>query len=141
MRTLAFLLAALLPALLLLPTRADAQAPPLPTVEELRGQTVAGRQTLVARTLRLTPAEEADFWPVYDEVQNGLAAIAARRREARAALAGEDAEDAVEALVEADVAQAELFERAWSRLRGKLPPDKLARYLDLERRAAAAALP
>jgi hypothetical protein len=96
---------------------------------------------LVARALALTPGEEADFWPVYDELQRSLADLAERRRNARAALAGDDAADAVETLVEADLAHAEALERAWSRLRGNLPADKLQRYLDIERRAAAANTP
>jgi Spy/CpxP family protein refolding chaperone len=136
-------LSLLLLAALLLPSPVFAQsAAPLPSVAELQGQTPAGKQTLIARALALTPAEEADFWPVYDATQAALADIATRRREARAALAaGDDADDAVEALVEADLDFAETLEQAWSRLRGRLPAGKLARYLDIERRAAAAAAP
>ena len=128
----------LLAALLLSPSVLAQSAAPLPTVEELRGQSASAKQTLVARALGLTPGEEADFWPVYDEVQGGLAELAERRKDARAALGGNDAADAIETLVETDIAQAEILERAWSRLRGNLPADKLERYLDIERRAAAA---
>lgn len=136
MRSTVLLLAALL---LSSPVFAQSAAP-LPTVEQLRGQSASAKQMLVARALGLTPGEEADFWPVYDEVQRSLAEIAERRTRARAALAGADADDAVETLVESDVALADVFERVWSRLRGKLPAAKLARYLDIERRAAAAAV-
>ena len=131
----------LLAALLLSPAVLAQSAAPLPTVDELRGQSASGKQTLVARALALTSGEEADFWPVYDEVQASLADIAERRREARAALAGDDAADAIETLVDADIDHAETLQRAWNRLRGNLPADKLERYLDIERRAAAAAVP
>lgn len=132
--------ALLFAALLLSPSVFAQSAAPLPTVEELRGQSASAKQTLVARALALTSGEEADFWPVYDEVQAGLAEIAERRREARADLAGGDAADAVETLVDADVDEADVLQRAWSRLRGNLPVEKLQRYLDIERRAAAAAV-
>ena len=131
----------LLATLLLSPSVLAQSVSPLPTVEELRDQNASAKQTLVARALSLTPGEEADFWPVYDDVQGGLADLAERRKEARAALGGGDAADAIETLVETDIAQAEILERAWSRLRGNLPVEKLERYLDIERRAAAAAVP
>ncbi len=116
---------------------ADLATLPLP---ELKAQLASGKQVVVARQLALTPAEESDFWPVYDELQRGLADVAERRRAALAAIAAnggaEAVADAAEALVEADLDQAELTERAWDRLRDNLPPAKLARYLLLERRIA-----
>lgn len=133
---LPFLLAAALAA------PVAAQDPDLATLPlaELKTQLASGKQVVVARQLALTPAEESDFWPVYDELQRGLADVAERRRAALAAIAANrDAEavaDAAETLVEADIEQADLAERAWDRLRGNLPPAKLARYLLLERRIA-----
>lgn len=136
-------LTCLLLAALLLPAPVLAQsAPPLPSVAELKGQNASGKQMLIARALGLTSAEEADFWPVYDQTQAAIGEIGNRQRAARAALAaGQDSDDALESLVEADADFADVLEQAWNRLRGRLPADKLARYLDIERRAAAAALP
>ena len=133
----------LLACALAAPALAQSTAPALPTLVELKAQLASGKQIVVARAMGLTPAEEADFWPVFDELQRGLAGVDARRREARAAIAagGRAAANGVEDLVEADLEYAELLERAWQRLRGSLPPEKLARYLELERRIAATAMP
>jgi hypothetical protein len=134
----------LLAAALLLPLATpivaqDANLATLP-LTELRTQLASGKQVVVSRQLGLTPAEESDFWPVYDELQRGLAAVAERRRASLATIAagaGPGAvADAVERLVESDLEQAELSERAWDRLRRNLPPEKLARYVLLERRIA-----
>ena len=134
-RVLPFLLA----AVLALPAAAQSADPGQLPLAELKSQLAAGKQIVVARALDMTPAEEADFWPVFDELQRGLADLERRRGEARAAIAGGGggAAAGAEALVEADLDQARLLERAWDRLRRALPPEKLARYLDLERRIAA----
>lgn len=123
---------------------------------ELRAALAPGKQVFIARQMALTPAEEADFWPIYDEHQKGLAELATRRRENIAALARaaggavdeDEAEDlANEALaIEAD--QAQLLERTQGRMNRALPPSKALKYLALElklaalvRYEAAAALP
>ena len=129
----------LLAAVLAFPAAAQTVDPGQLPLAELQAQLAAGKQILVARSLAMTPAEEADFWPVFDELQRGLAELERRRGQARSSIGGggRGAATGAETLVEADLDQAELFERAWDRLRGALPPEKLARYLDLERRIAA----
>ena len=132
----------LLACALAAPALAQSTPPALPTLVELKAQLASGKQIVVSRALGLTSAEEADFWPAFDELQAGLAGVEAKRREARAAIAagGRAAADGVESLVEADLEHAELLERAWLRLRVAVRPEKLARYLELERRIAATAM-
>ena len=48
---------------------------------ELRAALAPGKQVFIARQMALTPAEEADFWPIYDEHQKGLADLTERRRD------------------------------------------------------------
>lgn len=138
-----FLLSSLLLALVLAtPAHAQAVDPNAVPLADLKAQLVAGKQSVVAHALGLTSEQETDFWPAYDALQAELGEITTKRREAKAAIAagGDDAADGIEALVEADTAQARAYERAWSRLRGALPPATLARYLQLERRIAATEL-
>lgn len=123
---------------------------------ELRAALAPGKQVFIARQMALTPAEEADFWPIYDDHQKGLADLTARRRDNVAALARaatgavdeDDAEDLANDALAIESDQARLLERTQGRINRVLPPDKALRYLALElklaalvRYEAAAALP
>jgi len=124
---------------LLLSAPALAQDAPLPAMSELKAALAPGKQSLVSRQLGLTPAEEADFWPVYDELQKGLQDVQQRRRQALADVGGADGErldEIAEELLQADIDEARLHERAWDRLRERLPADKVLKYVRLEQMIA-----
>lgn len=128
-----------LAALLASPALAQTAADPAAHMAGLKAQLAPGKQVFVSRQMGLTPAEEADFWPVYDAHQNELASLVQRRREAAAAygrLASLD-EDAIadlaEELAEIDLEEARLNEATYSRLSRLLPAAKALKYLQLER--------
>ena len=128
-----------LAALLASPALAQTAADPAAHMAGLKAQLAPGKQVFVSRQMGLSPAEEADFWPVYDAHQNELADLVARRREAAAAyarLATLD-EDAVgelaEELAEIDLEEARLNEATYSRLSRLLPAGKALKYLQIER--------
>lgn len=112
---------------------------------ELRAALAPGKQVFIARQMALTPAEEAGFWPLYDDHQKGLAELAARRREnnaglARAAAGGVDedtAEDLGSEAVSIESDEARLLERTQSRMLRVLPAAKALKYLALELKLAA----
>ena len=58
-----------------------------PRLQALQAAVSPGKQIFIARQLQLTPAEAADFWPVYDAHQAELTRIDVRRGEIRAELA------------------------------------------------------
>lgn len=128
-----FLLAALLasPALAQVadPSRAA------PRLQALQAAVSPGKQIFIARQLQLTPAEAADFWPVYDAHQSELAKIDARRGEIRAELAtatGDDAVELAEDYRRLAIEEAELLERSFDRLARVLPAEKAIRYVQIE---------
>ena len=132
-------LSALTLALLLAQPVSAQTADPAAHMTGLKAQLAPGKQVFVSRQMGLTPAEEADFWPVYDAHQSELAGLVQRRREAAAAygrLASLD-EDAItdlaEELAELDLEEARLNEATYSRLSRLLPAAKALKYLQLER--------
>lgn len=136
----ALALAALaLAALLAGPALAQTASDPAAHMAELKAQLAPGKQVFISRQLALTPAEEADFWPVYDAHQNELANLVQRRREAAetwgriANLDNDAAEDLAEELTEIDLDEARLNEQTYSRLERVLPAAKALKYLQLER--------
>lgn len=112
---------------------------PAAHMASLKAQLAPGKQIFVSRQMGLTPAEEADFWPVYDAHQSELAGLVQRRREAAAAygrlasLDEEAAADLAEELAEIDLEEARLNEATYSRLSRLLPAAKALKYLQLER--------
>ncbi len=112
----------------------------------LRAALAPGKQVFIARQMALSTAEEAGFWPIYDEQQSGLAELAARRRANIAGLAAatdatdeDDADDlAKEALaIEAD--EARLLERTHARMARAIGQAKALKYLRMELKLAALA--
>ena len=69
------LASALVMAVTMAATTAWAQGqPPAPAndMQALRAAVKADKKALVAKTLELTPAEAAKFWPIYDTYQRSL---------------------------------------------------------------------
>lgn len=117
-------------------------------MSELRAELAPGKQIYVARQMNLNPAEEAAFWPVYDDHQKGLADLEARRRnivaaQVRIAASGatddDDLQDIAEEVLAIETAEARLLERTYARLSRAIPEAKALRYLQLETKLAALA--
>jgi Spy/CpxP family protein refolding chaperone len=96
--------------------------------------------------LELTPAEEAKFWPIYDRHQAALQELNRRRVEnvlaySRVWNAGhiEDvpADKLLKEAIAIERAEADLLDRSYQELRGKLIAVKLVRYLQLESKLRA----
>lgn len=112
---------------------------------ELRAALAPGKQVFIARQMALTPAEEAEFWPIYDDHQKGLAELAERRRENVAAVARavtgtvdeDDAEDLAQDAVSIEADTARLLERTQGRITRAIAPAKALKYLALELKLAA----
>ncbi|GAB2495461.1 hypothetical protein [Arenimonas alkanexedens] len=108
----------------------------------LRAEVAQGKQAYVSRQLTLNSAEQAAFWPVYDEVQEGLASLAERRRANAAAYVSvvvgaadeDDAEDVTAEALAIERDQAKLFERAYKDLSKGLSSKQSMAYLQLEAR-------
>jgi Spy/CpxP family protein refolding chaperone len=125
--------------LLAAPVLAQTAADPAAHMADLKAQLAPGKQVFISRQMALTPAEEAEFWPVYDAHQNELSSLVQRRREAAAAYARlasldeDEASDLAEELAEIDLDEARLNEATYSRLSRLLPAAKALKYLQLER--------
>ena len=132
-------LTALTLALLLAAPALAQTADPAAHMAGLKAQLAPGKQVFISRQMALTPAEEAEFWPVYDAHQNELADLVQRRREAAAnfarldSLDEDEAGDLAEELAEIDLEEARLNEATYSRLSRLLPAAKALKYLQLER--------
>lgn len=128
--------------LLSAPVLAQQATDPARHVAELKTQLAPGKQIFIARQMALTPAEEAGFWPLYDEHQKELSDLVRRRRAnsaayAKAAVAGNIGEDFAEDLAEEALRieqdEAKLNERTYSRMSRSVSPEKALRYLQLEK--------
>ena len=116
-------------------------------MSELRAALAPGKQVFIARQMSLSPAEEAEFWPIYDEHQKGLAELADRRRNNIAGLVrasgsavdDDDAEDLAREAVSIELDEARLFERTEGRMTRAIAPAKALKYLGLELKLAALA--
>ncbi|MBW8369153.1 MAG: hypothetical protein K0M70_15010 [Arenimonas sp.] len=115
-------------------------------MNELRAALAPGKQIFIARQMNMTPAEEAGFWPIYDEHQAGLAELATRRRENFAALAAatdamdeDDAEDLASDALAIAADEARLFDRTHGRMSRAVSQAKALKYLGLELKLAALA--
>ena len=118
-------------------------------MQALRNAVRTDKKAFVASTLKLTPAEEKKFWPIYDEYQRNLDMTNRRRVVAIQQLAVGDAPESeiyakrltseLTAVDEAEVKarrtlQNRLMRAVPSRI---LPPKKAARYLQLESKIRA----
>ncbi|WP_154659558.1 hypothetical protein [Arenimonas composti] len=117
-----------------------AQAAPLPSMAELPAALAPGKQVLVARQLGLTSAEEADFWPVYDNYQTAVRELREKRMQLVAEIAAADAkrlDQIAQELVQIEIDEADLQKQVRSRLRNRVEAGKLVRYLLLEQMVSA----
>jgi len=122
---------------------AGAEAPPAapaasPT-DVVRQASRVDKRGLVERNMHLTAEEAKKFWPLYDDYQRSLDAIA--RRQNRALLDYINAEDSMtdanakriaREILAADADEQKLRERSLRKLLGALPARKAVRYLQIE---------
>ena len=112
----------------------------------LRQKIKADKKLVVAQNLKLTDAEGATFWPVYDAYQKDLQQI--NQRLAAVVLAYADAynkgpvSDAtakklIEEAVAVDDAEAKLKSSSLPKILAVLPATKAARYLQIENKIRA----
>jgi len=104
------------------------------------------KRNFIKAQLELTPEEEAKFWPIYEEHQAALQELNKRRLDnilaySRVWNAGhiEDgpADKLVKEAIAIEKAEADLLERSYQKLRGKLIAVKMVRYLQLEAKLRA----
>ena len=104
------------------------------------------KRAFIKAQLELTPEEEAKFWPVYDRHQAALEELNRRRVEnvlaySRVWNAGhiEDvpADKLLKEAISIERAEADLLDRSYQELRGKIIAVKLVRYLQLEAKLRA----
>ena len=104
------------------------------------------KREFIKAQLELTPEEEAKFWPVYDRHQAALEELNRRRVEnvlaySRVWNAGhiEDvpADKLLKEAISIERAEADLLDRSYQDLRGKIVAVKLVRYLQLESKLRA----
>jgi Spy/CpxP family protein refolding chaperone len=119
-------------------------------MQALRTAVRTDKKAFVASTLKLTPAEEKKFWPIYDEYQRNLDMTNRRRVVAIQQLAVGDAPESeiyakrlVNELIVVDEAEVKARRTLQNRLMRSvpsriLPPKKAARYLQLESKIRAA---
>jgi Spy/CpxP family protein refolding chaperone len=118
-------------------------------MQALRSAVRADKKAFVASTLKLTPAEEKKFWPLYDEYQRNLDMTNRRRVVAVERLIVQDKPESelfartfVNELIAVDEAELKARRTLHNRLmRGVpsriMPPKKAARYLQLESKIRA----
>jgi len=115
-------------------------------LKALEGEVGPAKREFFTAQLELTPEEAAKFWPVYEDHQKALEELNRRRVDnvlayARVWNAGHiEAVPADKLLKEAiaiERAESDLLEQSYDRLRGKITPVKLVRYLQLESKLRA----
>ncbi len=136
------LASALVMAVAMAATTAWAQGqPPAPAndMQALRAAVKADKKALVAKTLDLTPAEAAKFWPIYDTYQRSLNASNRQTALAVEELVGYDkplsnvfAKNLANEMLASDEAEIKARRKMQNGVMKALPPKKAARYLQLE---------
>ena len=155
---LLLVVALMLAALGLLPSRARAQQPTAPDaakpapaeppraisdedIQLLRKDIRAQRKQLIAMNLQLTPAESEKFWPVYDQFINELVsnnntkyALIKRFVQTGGVLTDAEAEDSVQQWVTVDQSVATLRQKYVPLFRKVLSAKNEALFYQLDRR-------
>ena len=133
-------------AILLFVTPAWTQDKPADNMQIMREKLKADKKLLVAANMELTESEAKAFWPVYDQYQKGLAAINQRignliksyAADYRAnTMTDEKAKKLMAEYVAIEKAEAGLKESSVPKLSKVLPPNKVARYLQIENKIRA----
>ena len=108
-------------------------------MQALRAAVKADKKALVAKTLDLTPAEAAKFWPIYDTYQRSLNASNRQTALAVEELVGYDkplsnvfAKNLANEMLASDEAEIKARRKMQNGVMKALPPKKAARYLQLE---------
>jgi len=125
---------------------AVAQTPGVTNMDILRQKVKADKKLVIAGDLKLTDAEGAKFWPVYDAYQKDLQQI--NERLAAVVLAYADAynkgpvtdaaaKPLIEQAVAVDEAEAKLKSSFLPKILAVLPAAKAARYLQVENKIRA----
>ena len=126
------------------PAWSQGQPPPANDMQALRAAVKADKRVLVAKSLDLTAAEAAKFWPIYDAYQRKL--DTANRQTALAVenLVGFDkpmsdafAKQLSNELLASDETEIKARRAMQNKLLRALPPKKAARYLQLEAKIRA----
>jgi Spy/CpxP family protein refolding chaperone len=114
-------------------------------MQALRAAVKTDKRTFVASALNLTPAEAKKFWPIYDTYQRAVDASNRERTVAIEGLVGYDkplsdpyAKNLAKELVTADEAEVKARRTMYNKVMKTLPPQKAARYLQLESKIRAA---
>jgi Spy/CpxP family protein refolding chaperone len=135
------LASALIMAVAMAATSAWAQGQPAPAndMQVLRAAVKADKKALVAKTLDLTPAEAAKFWPIYETYQRSLNASNRQTALAVEELVGYDkplsnvfAKNLANEMIASDEAEIKARRKMQNAVMKALPPKKAARYLQLE---------
>ena len=147
MKTVAALLLAF--AAVATPSFAADKAADVTDMQALRNAVRTDKKAFVASTLKLTPAEEKRFWPIYDEYQRNLDMTNRRRVVAIQQVVVGDAPESelyakrlVSELIAVDEAELKARRTLQNRLMRGVPtrilaPKKAARYLQLESKIRA----
>lgn len=123
-----------------------ASAQSLAGMEALRQQIDGNKQQIVASNLRLSGSEAADFWPVYEAHQAGLAALDERTRKlvqeyTEALDAGQISDRRARSLIDEAIAidaeEVELRKALAAKLDSLIPAMEAARYLQMESKIRA----
>ena len=137
---IALAVAAFLAAAPAWPQAAAATATATPqTAQSVRQAARADKRGLVEKNMQLTAAEAAKFWPLYDEYQGKLDAIADRQNHAvldyvnaEANMTDANARRIMRELLAADGDEAKLRDRYFRKMQNVLPAKKAARYIQIE---------
>ena len=125
---------------------AVAQTAGTTNMDILRQKIKADKKLVVAENLKLTDAEGAAFWPVYDAYQKDLQAINQRMTAAILAYAdaynkgpvtNEVAKKLLDEAVAIDEAEVKLKSSAVPKILAVLPATKAARYIQIENKIRA----
>jgi Spy/CpxP family protein refolding chaperone len=126
---------------------ATAQTTATTNMEILRQKIKADKKLVVAENLKLTEAEGAAFWPVYDAYQKDLQGINQRLAAAIKAYAdaynkgpvtNETAKKLLDEALAIDEAEAKLKGASVPKVLAVLPATKAARYVQIENKIRAA---
>jgi len=115
-------------------------------LKSLQEEVGPAKRDFIKAQLELTPAEEAKFWPVYEQHQKALEELNRRRVDnvlaySRVWNAGHIEEMPADRLVREAISierdEAELLEKTYDKLHGWIAPVKLVRYLQIESKLRA----
>jgi len=113
-------------------------------MQALRDAVKSDKKAFVASTMNLTSAEAKRFWPIYDIYQRSVDASNRRRALAIEAVITKDqslsnlyARNLANELIANDEAEIKARRTMHNRMMRALPPNKAARYLQLESKVRA----